>query len=71
MSEKTLRVYVSSTWLDLRQERAAVSDVTKRLDGLKFLGMEFFGSRDETTSVTSVAELDRADAFAQQREPIA
>jgi hypothetical protein len=54
MGDETLHVYVSSTWIDLQAERAAVLEVTNRLLGLRFLGMEFFGSRDETTARTPV-----------------
>lgn len=63
MPEEALQVYVSSTWIDLEQERTAVREVTHRLRGLQFLGMEYFGSRDESTVRTSVAEVDRADLY--------
>src|SRR5688572_2385162 len=63
MPEETLNVYVSSTWLDLQPERAAVLAMTNRLRGLSFLGMEFFGSRTESTGTTSLAQLDHADVY--------
>jgi hypothetical protein len=63
MPDETLHVYVSSTWIDMQAERAAVLEVTSRLRGLSFLGMEFFGSRDGSTARTSVQEVDRADIY--------
>ena len=49
MVTATLHVFVSSTWLDLRPEREAVEGVMQRLRGVKLVGMEYFGSRGETT----------------------
>src|SRR5579864_4067287 len=58
-----LRVFVSSTWLDLRPEREAVEHILERLAGTKFVGMEYFGSRDETTSEVSLAEVDNCSLY--------
>ena len=49
MSLPILPVYVSSTWLDLEPERQAVERAVQRLRETKFVGMEYFGSRDENT----------------------
>jgi hypothetical protein len=60
MSLTILPVYVSSTWLDLEPERKAVEQAVQRLRETKFVGMEYFGSRDETTRRASLDEVDRA-----------
>jgi hypothetical protein len=49
MQPTVLHVFVSSTWLDLQPERAAVETALQRLRETKFVGMEYFGSRDEDT----------------------
>ncbi|HKG12060.1 MAG TPA: tetratricopeptide repeat protein [Pyrinomonadaceae bacterium] len=53
-------VFVSSTWLDLGREREAVRDAVLRLKQTQFVGMEYFGSRDETTRGASLEEVDRS-----------
>jgi len=58
-----VQVFVSSTWLDLQPERAAVAQVLQRLRETKFIGMEFFGSRDETNRVASLNEVDRSQVY--------
>jgi len=63
MQPITVRVFVSSTWLDLRPERAAVEDLMQRFRETKFIGMEFFGSREETTLQVSLAEVGRSDLY--------
>jgi len=63
MVMSTCHVYVSSTWLDLRPERQAVERAVQRMRETKFIGMEYFGARDESTSRTSVAELDDANVY--------
>jgi tetratricopeptide (TPR) repeat protein len=60
MSLPILPVYVSSTWLDLGAERTAVEQAIQRLRETKFVGMEYFGSRDETTRRASLDDVDRA-----------
>ena len=61
MLPTTVRVFVSSTKLDLGPERAAVEEVLNRFRTTKFVGMEYFGSRDETTCQASLDEVDRSD----------
>ncbi len=58
-----LPVYVSSTWLDLQPERKAVEAAVQRLRETKFVGMEYFGSRDETTHDASLAEVERSEVY--------
>jgi tetratricopeptide (TPR) repeat protein len=59
----TVRVFVSSTWLDLRPEREAVAQAVHRLRETKFVGMEHFGSRAETTHQASLDEVDRSEVY--------
>lgn len=56
-------VFVSSTWLDLIPERDMVRDVTLRMHGVKFLGMEHFGARDDDTRAVSLQEVTRCDLY--------
>jgi O-acetyl-ADP-ribose deacetylase (regulator of RNase III) len=59
---KISTVFVSSTYEDLKEYRAAVKDqITKR--GLLFKGMELFGADPEKTATLSVEEVRQADAF--------
>jgi hypothetical protein len=59
----TFRVFVSSTSLDLQPERKAVEAVLNRIAETKLVGMEYFGSRDETTRQASLAEVDGSHLF--------
>jgi hypothetical protein len=59
----TVHVFVSSTWLDLQLERAAVETSLQRLRETKFVSMEYFGSRDEGTRRTSLDEVDRSQVY--------
>lgn len=63
MKPPIVKVFVSSTWLDLQPERAAVEAALQRLRETKFTGMEYFGSRDETTRGASLDEVDRSDVY--------
>jgi tetratricopeptide (TPR) repeat protein len=63
MSLQILPVFVSSTWIDLQPERAAVKDAVLRLKETQFVGMEYFGSRDETTRRASLDEVDRSRVY--------
>jgi hypothetical protein len=59
----TIHIFVSSTWLDLQPERQAVETVLQRMRETKFIGMEYFGSRDETTQRASLDEVDRSQVY--------
>ena len=50
-------------WLDLQPERAAVAAAIHRLHETKFVGMEYFGSRDDTPCDVSLAEVDRSQVY--------
>jgi hypothetical protein len=63
MPVEIVQVFVSSTWLDLQPERQAVEAALQRLHETKFVGMEYFGSRDETTRRTSLDEVDRSRVY--------
>ena len=58
-----IRAFVSSTSADLRQEREAVETLLQRFRETKYIGMEHFGSRAETTRQTLLAEVDRSDLY--------
>jgi tetratricopeptide (TPR) repeat protein len=58
-----LPVFISSTSLDLRPEREAVRDAVLRIKETQFVGMEYFGSRDETTQQASLDEVDRSRVY--------
>jgi len=63
VSSPIVAVFVSSTWLDLQPERSAVEKAIQRLHETKFIGMEYFGSRDETTRRASLDEVDRSQVY--------
>lgn len=63
MNAPLLQVFVSSTWLDLQPERRAVETVIQRLRETKFVGMEYFGSREDTPRAVSLAEVDRSQVY--------
>jgi len=58
-----VHIFVSSTWLDLQPERKAIEIALQRLRETKFIGMEYFGSRDETTQRASLDEVDRSQVY--------
>lgn len=58
-----VRVFVSSTWLDLEPEREALEGALQRMRDTKLNGMEYFGSRDESTRRASLDEVDRSDVY--------
>jgi tetratricopeptide (TPR) repeat protein len=57
------KVFVSSTWLDLEPERKAVESTIRRMSTTDFVGMEYFGSRDENTRRASLDEVDRSHIY--------
>lgn len=60
---KSVRVFISSTWKDLKPEREAVEEALHRMRDTAFAGMEYFGSRPETPKEVSQAEVDRSDVY--------
>jgi HEAT repeat protein len=58
-----VRIFVSSTLLDLQPERKAVETALQRMRETKFIGMEYFGGREETTRQTSLYEVDRSQVY--------
>ena len=58
-----LTIFVSSTWKDLQPERDAVEKAIHRIREARFVGMEYFGSREDTPRDVSLAEVDRSDFY--------
>jgi hypothetical protein len=63
MQSDTVNIFVSSTCLDLGPERRAVEAALQRMREAKFVGMEYFGSREDTTLEVSLAEVDRCRLY--------
>lgn len=63
LPEITVRVFVSSTWADLQPERKQIEEALQRIRETKFVGMEYFGSRDEAVRQTSLDEVDKSDVY--------
>lgn len=59
----TARVFVSSTWKDLRPGRDAVEAALNGMHETKYWGMEHFGCHDEAPHEVSLAEVDRSDLY--------
>lgn len=57
-----MRVFISSTYLDLVSHRAAVADAIERL-GLEVNRMEAFGARPEEAVQACLSEVERSDLF--------
>ena len=57
-----MKVFVSSTWHDLQPERQAVERAIHRLQD-RFVGMEYFGTSEETTSELSLANVRSSDIY--------
>ena len=55
--DKPVRIFISSTWQDLQLEREAVEKALHRMQDTAFAGMEYFGSRPETSREVSLAIL--------------
>lgn len=58
-----LKAFLSSTWLDLQVEREAVRGVVTGMEGIMVVGMEDFGSRDETPREVSLLEVGKCDIY--------
>jgi tetratricopeptide (TPR) repeat protein len=63
VTSPTIQIFISSTWLDLQPEREAVEAALRRMRETKFVGMEYFGSRDETTQYASLDEVNRSHLY--------
>jgi uncharacterized protein DUF4062 len=58
-----VHVFISSTYEDLRRERKALQSLINRFHETKFVGMEDFGARDDTSLKASLKELDRCQLY--------
>lgn len=58
-----LPVFISSTWLDLRPEHEAAERPVNSMRETKYVGMKYFGSRDEDTRRASLEEVDRSRVY--------
>jgi Domain of unknown function (DUF4062)/NB-ARC domain len=56
-------VFVSSTFEDLRPERHAIERALNRLLEAKFIGMEFFGSRDEVPRTVALEAVGQSRLY--------
>jgi hypothetical protein len=61
--KSSVRVFISSTWQDLKPEREAVEKALNRIQNTTFNGMEYFGSRSETTKEASLLEVNRSNIY--------
>ena len=57
-----MKVFLSSTKLDLLEHRRVAIDALERLD-LQFIGMEIFGARPEEPVKACLSEVDECDLF--------
>jgi tetratricopeptide (TPR) repeat protein len=58
-----LPVFISSTWLDLRPEHEAAERAVNSMRETKYVGMKYFGARDEDTRRASLDEVDRSRVY--------
>lgn len=63
LMNKQPRIFLSSTWQDLRPEREAVEKALHRMQDTNFAGMEYFGSRPETPVEVSLAEVNQSNIY--------
>jgi hypothetical protein len=57
-----MKAFISSTFMDLRRNRAAVADPIERL-GIELSRMETFGARPDEPSHACLEEIDGTDLF--------
>jgi hypothetical protein len=62
-SRKSVRVFLSSTYRDLQQERTAVEEALNQLHTIIFAGMEYFGSNPDTPLNISLREVARSNIY--------
>jgi tetratricopeptide (TPR) repeat protein len=60
---QSVPVFISSTWVDLQPERVAVKEAVLHMRETQFVGMEYFGSRDETSRQAALDEVDRSRVY--------
>jgi hypothetical protein len=60
---RTVRVFVSSTWVDLQFEREFVEKALHRLIDTNFSGMEYFGSQEDTPLKVSLKAVDDSEIY--------
>jgi tetratricopeptide (TPR) repeat protein len=63
MALEIVPVFISSTSEDLRPEREAVKEAVLRMKETQFVGMEYFGGRDENTRDASLEEVDDSRVY--------
>jgi CheY-like chemotaxis protein len=59
----TWRLFVSSTWADLHDERQALERALHQIRETEFNGMEYFGSREEKPKAVCLKEVRRSDIY--------
>ena len=60
---RILRVFISSTWVDLQPERQTVERGLQRMATIMSVGMASFGSRSCTPKDVCLSEVDRSDVY--------
>lgn len=60
---QALRVFISSTWIDMQPERQAVQQMVHGLLGFRFVGMEHFGARPVSTRTMSLDEVRASEVY--------
>jgi hypothetical protein len=58
-----LPVFISSTWKDLRPEHEAAERAVNSMRETKYVGMKYFGARDEEPRTASLDEVDRSRVY--------
>ena len=62
LQQKQIRVFLSSTFIDLKDHRKSVDDIINRLTKV-FSGMEYFGARPFEPKEASFNEIGLSDIF--------
>ena len=61
--ETQTRVFISSTWLDLKPERKEIEKALHRMKSSTFVGMEYFGSQPNSAKEASLQNVDQSDIY--------